>query len=316
MNSIVFLDRDSLPARVRRPAFAHDWRDYPNTAPHDVAERLSGATVAITNKVRIDAAALAALPDLKMIAIAATGTDNVDLAECNRRGIVVSNIRDYALAAVPEHVFALMLALRRNLLAYRAEVEAGTWSKSDRFCAITHPIHDLAGATLGLIGFGGLGRAVADLALAFGMKVLVHNRSIKPEPGIEFTTLDELLERSDVVSLHVMQTAETRGLMGRAQFARMKPGALFINTARGGLVDEAALIEALESGHLGGAGLDVVSTEPPPADLPLLALRRPNLLITPHVAWASDEAMQGLADQLIDNIEAWEAGRPRNLVAC
>jgi len=316
MTTIVFLDRASLPANVRRPAFDHDWRDYPNTARDQVAERLAGATIAITNKVPIDAAALAALPDLKMIAIAATGTDNVDLAECSRRGIVVSNIRDYALAAVPEHVFALMLALRRNLIAYRADVDAGVWSKSDRFCAITHPIRDLAGATLGIVGLGALGRAVADLGLAFGMKVLVHNRSIKPEPNLEFTTLDDLLERSDVVSLHVMQTAETRGLMGREQFARMKPGSLLINTARGGLIDEAALAEALQSGPLGGAGLDVLGVEPPPADHPLLQLRLPNLLITPHVAWASAEAMQGLADQLIDNIEAWRDGKPRHLVAC
>ncbi|WP_028311923.1 D-2-hydroxyacid dehydrogenase [Derxia gummosa] len=316
MHSIVFLDRDSLPANVRRPAFAHDWREHPNTARADVAERLQGATIAIVNKVKVDAEALAQLPDLKMIAIAATGTDNVDLAECSRRGIVVSNIRDYALAAVPEHVFALLLALRRNLVGYRADMEAGSWPKSDRFCAITRPIRDLAGSTIGLIGFGALGRAVADLALAFGMKVIVHNRSIKPDPAIEFVSLDELLARADVVSLHVMQTPDTRGLMGREQFARMKPGALLINTARGGLVDEAALAEALQSGHLGGAGLDVLSVEPPPADHPLLQLRLPNLIVTPHVGWASAEAMQGLADQLIDNIEAWEAGRPRNLVAC
>ena len=314
MQNIVFLDRDSLVADVRRPAFAHQWTEYPATAPSEVVKRLRGASIAITNKVPLRAADIAQLPELKMVAIAATGTDNVDLAACRERGIVASNIRDYSLVSVPEHVFTLVLALRRNLRAYMADVENGRWEQSSRFCLLDYPIGDLAGSRLGIVGYGALGRKVATIAQAFGMQVLVTSRSPVQEAGVTNVALDQLLCTADVVSLHLPLTDQTRNMIGAPQLARMKRSALLINTARGGLVDEAALAQALQDGVIGGAGFDVLSKEPPLPTNPLLSVRLPNFILTPHVAWASAGAMQTLADMLIDNVEAFDAGRPLNLV--
>lgn len=314
MHDIVFLDRDSLIAQVRTPAFEHRWRDYPATSADDVVERLRGATIAITNKVPLRADALARLPDLKMIAVAATGTDNVDLAACRERGIVVANIRNYSLVSVPEHCFALILAVRRNLRAYVADVEAGRWERSTRFCLLDHPIGDLAGSRLGIVGYGALGRRVAQIGRAFGMDVAVTSRSPVADTDVTPLPLDELLATSDVVSLHLPLTEQTRHMIGARELAAMKRGAILINTARGGLVDEAALAQALRDGTIAGAGFDVLSKEPPVPDNPLLQLRLPNFVLTPHVAWASGGAMQTLADMLVDNLEAWVAGKPVNVV--
>ncbi|MFC0254061.1 D-2-hydroxyacid dehydrogenase [Massilia consociata] len=315
MHRIVFLDRDSLQARLRALPFEHDWTNYAGTHEDEVVERLAGATVAITNKVPLRAAALARLPDLKMVAIAATGTDNVDLDACRARGIAVANIRDYSVVSVPEHCFALILALRRNLRAYMADVEAGRWEQSSRFCLLDHPIGDLAGGRLGIVGYGTLGRKVAQLGRAFGMEIAATSRSPIGDDGVVQLPLDQLLATSDVVSLHLPLTPQTRHLIGARELALMQPGALLVNTARGGLVDEAALARVLEAGAIGGAGFDVLSKEPPEPNNPLLRLRLPNFILTPHVAWASTGAMQTLADMLVDNIEAWAAGKPRNLVA-
>lgn len=314
MHNIVFLDRDSLHASVRRPACEHTWSEYPATAPGEVADRLRDATIAITNKVPLRAADIARLPQLKMVAVAATGTDNVDLAACRERGIVVSNIRNYSLVSVPEHVFTLILALRRKLLNYRADVIAGRWQDSPRFCLLDHPIADLGGSRLGIVGYGALGRKVAAIGRAFGMQVAVTTRSPVNEEGITELPLDELLATSDVLSLHLPLTEKTRGMIGAAELAGMKPGALLINTARGGLVDEAALAQALRDGVIGGAGFDVLSQEPPVQGNPLLALDIPNFILTPHVAWASAGAMQTLADMLVDNIDAYANGKPTNIV--
>jgi glycerate dehydrogenase len=314
MHHIVFLDRDSLAANVRRPGFGHQWTEHPGTDRSEVAARLQTATIAITNKVPLRADDIAQLPKLKMVAVAATGTDNVDLDACRERGIAVANIRNYSVVSVPEHVFALVLALRRNLLAYRADVEAGRWEKSARFCLLDHPIADLAGSRLGIVGYGALGRKVAHIGRAFGMQVVVATRTPPTDADIELLPLDELLRTSDVVSLHLPLTDQTRHLLGARELAQMKPGALLINTARGGLVDEQALADALRHGVIAGAGFDVLSKEPPAADNPLLALRLPNFILTPHVAWASAGAMQTLADMLVDNIEAWAEGRAQNLV--
>ncbi len=315
MQNIVFLDRDSLLATVRAPAFEHQWRDYPATQPGQVAERLAGATIAITNKVPVRAADIALLPDLRMIAVAATGTDNVDLAACRERGIVVSNIRNYSVVAVPEHCFTMILALRRNLRAYCADVDAGLWQKSSTFCLFDHPIGDLAGSRLGIVGYGALGQKVAQLGRAFGMQVCVASRSAVADPDVTVLPLDELLATSDVVSLHLPLTEQTRNMIGARELATMKRSALLINTARGGLVDEAALAQALRDGVIGGAGFDVLSKEPPAPDNPLLGLHQPNFILTPHVAWASAGAMQTLADMLVDNVEAFVAGTPLNVVA-
>ena len=312
--NIVFLDRDSLLANVRAPAFAHQWRDYAVTLAGDVAERLLGASIAITNKVPIRAADIARLPHLKMIAVAATGTDNVDLAACRERGIVVSNIRNYSLVSVPEHCFSMILALRRNLRAYCLDVDAGLWQQSSQFCLFTHPIGDLAGSRLGIVGYGALGRKVAQLGRAFGMQICVASRSPVDDPGVNNMPLDELLRTCDVVSLHLPLSEQTRHMIGAPELALMKPTALLINTARGGLVYEAALAQALRDGTIGGAGFDVLSKEPPTPDNPLLAVRQPNFILTPHVAWASAGAMQTLADMLVDNVEAFVAGTPLNVV--
>lgn len=314
MHRIVFLDRDSLQAQVRRPQFEHEWTEHAATGPGEVVERLRGATIAITNKVALRAAEIAQLPDLKMVAVAATGTDNVDLAACRERGIVVSNIRNYSLVSVPEHVFTLILALRRNLRAYCADVDAGLWQQSSRFCLLDHPIADLAGSRLGIVGYGALGKKVAAIGRAFGMEVCVTSRSTPGDASVRMLPLDELLRTADVVSLHLPLNEQTRNMIGAKQLGTMKRSALLINTARGGLVDEAALAQALHDGVIGGAGFDVLSKEPPATDNPLLLVRLPNFILTPHVAWASTGAMQTLADMLIDNIEAWDKGEPRNVV--
>jgi glycerate dehydrogenase len=318
MLRIVQLEGESLIAEVRRPAFAHDWVEHAKTAPGQVIERLAGATIAITNKVVIDAAAIAALPDLKMIAVSATGTNNVDLDACRVRGIVVSNIRGYAVNTVPEHVMALLLALSRNLVAWRETLLAGGWQRSEQFCLFDHPIRDLHGATLGLIGSGTLGNGVARLAEAFGMRVLraEHKGAAVVRPG--YTAFAEVLATADAISLHCPLTAETLNLISETELRAMKPSALLINAARGGIVDELALIRALKEGWIAGAGFDAITAEPPPADHPMVdpaLLALPNFLLTPHVAWSSRPAMQTLADQLIDNIEAFVAGAPQNLVA-
>jgi len=313
-HTIVFVDRASLGATVRPPSFPHVWRDHDATTPGEMPERLADATIVVTNKAPLRAATIAQLPKLQMIAVAATGTDIVDLAACRERGIVVSNIRNYATSSVPEHVFALALALRRNLVAYRADVEAGQWQAQDQFCLLTHPIGDLAGGTLGVIGLGALGKSVAKLGAAFGMKVIGFDPQVDAVPGVAPATVDDILANADVITLHVPMTTTTRGMIGRAELERMKRSAILINTARGGLVDEAALAAALIAGTIAGAGFDVLTVEPPDPANPLLRLRLPNFILTPHVAWASAQAMQTLADQLVDNIEAFVAGTPRNVV--
>ncbi|MDE3011397.1 MAG: D-2-hydroxyacid dehydrogenase [Pseudomonadota bacterium] len=312
---VVFLDRESLKATVRHPSCAELYTEHAKTVGvEETVSKLKGATVAITNKVPLRAEALARLPDLKMIAVAATGYDVIDVPYCREHGIAVANIRNYAVHTVPEHTFALILALRRNLLAYRQDVEAGVWQKSDQFCFFTHDIGDLHGSTLGIIGEGALGQGTAAIARAFGMTVLFADHAPPKAAGVEFTPLDEVLARADVLSLHCPLTPDTRNCIGIEQFRKMKRNALLINTARGGLVDEAALIQALDEGLIAGAGFDVLTVEPPRNGHPLLDVRRSNFILTPHVAWASDGAMQFLADQLVDNIEAWARGTPQHLV--
>lgn len=311
---VVFLDRASLIAELRVPAFAHTWTDHDQTGPQDVAARIRDADIVVSNKVRLSGELLAQAPRVKMIAVAATGTDIVDLAYCRTHGIVVSNIRGYAVHTLPEHVFMLMLALRRNLLGWRADVRAGLWQQADQFCLFTRPINDLHGSTLGLVGYGTLGNGVRRLAEAFGMRVRVAERKGATTVREGYTPFDTVMRESDAISLHTPLTAETRHMIGAREFGLMKPSAILINTARGNLVDEAALVDALKSGRIAGAGFDVLSVEPPREGNPLIDLDLPNFILTPHVAWSSREAMQTLADQLVDNIEAFVAGTPRHVV--
>lgn len=313
-HKIVFLDRKSIIADIRAPAFDHEWIDHDKTAPDETLARIQDASIVISNKVRLSADILAQAPGVKMVAVCATGTDNVDLAYCKAHGIAVSNIRGYAVHTLPEHVFMLILALRRNLIGWREDVKAGLWQKSDQFCLFTRPISDIHGTTLGLIGQGVLGQSVRRIAEAFGMKVLVaeHKNAATVREG--YTAFDTVLREADVISLHTPLTPETRHMISTREFGLMKPSSLLINTARGNLVDEAALIEALKSKRIAGAGFDVLSVEPPREGNPLLELDLPNFILTPHVAWGSRDAMQIMADQLIDNIEAFAAGAPRNVV--
>jgi len=311
---VVFLDRASLKAAVREPLGAGAYVEYDKTSPEEVVPRLAGADVAIVNKVPMRAPTLEQLPDLKMIAVAATGYDVVDVAYCKAHGIAVANIRNYAVHTVPEHAFMLILALRRSLLAYREDVQNGVWNKSDQFCFFTHPIGDLHGSTLGIIGEGAIGQGTAAIGRAFGMKVLFADHPPPKMEGVTFTPHEEVLAQSDVISLHCPLIPSTRNLIDLAAFRKMKRTALLINTARGGLVDESALIQALDEGLIAGAGFDVLTVEPPRNGHPLLDIRRPNFILTPHIAWASDGAMQFLADHLIDNNDAWAAGTPQHLV--
>ena len=307
---IVFLDRETLGATVRAPSFAAEYVEHEVTAPDQVVERLRGATIAITNKVPIRAEAFARLPDLKLIAVAATGTDIIDKPAAKQHGVAVVNIRNYAFNTVPEHVIALMFALRRNLVAYANDVRAGVWNRSRQFCFLDHDIYDVSGGTLGIVGYGAIGKSLAKRAEGLGMSTLAYD--VFPQEGlVDFETV---LTRSDVITLHAPLTAETRNMIGAAELARMKPNAILINTARGGLVDEAALADALRRGVIAGAGFDVLTQEPPRNGNVLLDPSIPNLIVTPHVAWASREAMQILADQLVDNIEAFVGGSPRNVV--
>jgi glycerate dehydrogenase len=309
-HSVVFLDRATLDARVRMPSFPHSYQEYAATHPLEVVERLKDATIAIINKVPLDGQTLRQLPKLRLIAVAATGTDIIDKDHCRAAGITVVNIRHYAFNTVPEHVFALIFALRRNLIAYRDDVRQGAWQQAEQFCFFPHPIRDIAGSTLGIVGFGELGKSVARRAEAFGMRVLATD--IIPQPGL--VDLVRILKESDIVTLHVPLTAQTRNMIGTEQLAMMRSDAILINTARGGLVDENALARALKDGVIAGAGFDVLTSEPPREGNALLDLVLPNFILTPHIAWASREAMQILADQLIDNIEAFVAGRPQNVV--
>ncbi len=314
MERIVFLERNTFDAEFRRPRFAHEWIEYGETERSQIVERLSDATIAICNKLPMREPDLSRLSKLKLIAVAATGVDNIDLSYCKKRGITVCNTRNYAKHSLPEHVLMLMLALRRNLVAYTKDVRASKWQQAKQFCLLNHPIHDLHGSTIGIIGYGALGKTVAALAESIGMRVLVAERkhaTINREGRTEF---EEVLQLSDVLTLHCPLAEETRNLIDAEEFQMMKREAILINTARGGLVREEALVEALRSGVIAGAGVDVLTEEPPRQGNILLDQDFPNLIVTPHVAWASKEAMQALADQLIDNIEAFIQGAPRNVV--
>lgn len=314
MERIVFLERETIQAGFRRPNFDHEWVEYADTLAPEVVERVQPASIIISNKLSLGEPQLAHAPDVKLIAIAATGSDCVDLDYCRRRGITVCNVRGYAVNSVPEHVLMLILALRRNLLLYRQDVQAGKWQQSKQFCLLSHPLHDIKSSTLGIIGYGSIGKSMAQLAESVGMKVLISERSNAKSIRRGRTAFDEVLAQSDVVTLHCPLTDETRDMFGRREFEMMKRGALLINTARGALIQDQALIAALREGLIAGAASDVLREEPPRHGSPLLDLNLPNFIVTPHVAWASDEATQTLADQVIDNLEAFFAGRPQNVL--
>ncbi|NEX23558.1 2-hydroxyacid dehydrogenase [Thiorhodococcus mannitoliphagus] len=290
------------------------WQRHAYTEPAETLARLRQTQIAVTNKVVLDRQTLAAASELRLVCIAATGTNNVDLAAARERGIAVANVVRYATPAVVQHVFALILALTTRLPEYQRAVSSGAWQRHDRFCLMDYPIRELAGRTLGIVGFGELGQAVARVAEAFGLQVLIAQRPGGP-PREGRLPLEELLPQIDVLTLHCPLTDTTRGLIGAHELGLMRRDALFINTARGGIVDEQALAEALRRGTLGGAGIDVLSAEPPRGGNPLLAPDIPNLIVTPHIAWASREARQRVVEEIAANIDAFLAGKDRNRVA-
>lgn len=289
------------------------WEMYDKTAPEMTLMRIRDAHIVVSNKVVLDRRSLAGAPNLKLICITATGVNNVDLEAAREMDIRVCNVVRYATPAVVQHVLGLILALTTRLSDYRQAVARGDWRRSDQFCLLDFPIRELAGRTLGIVGYGELGQAVGRVAEAFGMELLIAQRPGAPEqPGR--IPLDGLLQRADVVTLHCPLTDATRNLIGTRELALMKPDALLINTARGGIVDEPALTEALRKGVIGGAGVDVLTQEPPKDGNPLLAPDIPNLIVTPHIAWASRESRQRLIDEVALNIEAFLEGRERNRV--
>lgn len=315
MERIVFLERKTIQADFRPPKFEHEWIEHGETLAAQVIERVRDATIIISNKLSLGEPQLSGAEGMKLIAIAATGSDCVDLNYCRQRGIAVCNVRGYAANSVPEHVLMMVLALRRNLFAYHQDVRRGLWNQSKQFCLLTHELHDIRNSTLGIVGYGSIGRSMAKLGESVGMRVLISERKGAVEIREGRTAFADTLRQSDVVSLHCPLTDETRDLIGPAELEAMKRNALLINTARGALIDDGALINALRNESIAGAGIDVLREEPPRNGSPLLDLDLPNLIITPHVAWASNEAVQALADQVIDNIEAFVAGTPQNLLA-
>jgi glycerate dehydrogenase len=283
------------------------------TAQEDVPARIAGFEAVLANKSRIDGATIRANPQLRFIALTATGVDNVDLAAAREAGVAVCNLRDYCTASVAQHAFALLLALTHKVADYDALVTEGRWQVAGQFSVFPYPIRELRGRLLGIVGYGTLGKAVAAIARAFGMRIEVANRPGGP-PQDGRRDLDALLPELDVLTLHCPLSDATRGLISRGRLARMKPDAVLINTARGALVDAAALAEALKAGRLGGAGIDVLEREPPPADHPLLDPSIPNLSLTPHVAWAAREARQRCLDELALNVQSFLSGGRRNRV--
>ncbi len=303
MRTIVFLDRATLSVDLPDFPFPHRWIEYPCTTPEQVVERCRDAQIVVTNKVPLPGDALAQLPQLELIGVPAAGVNHLDLETCRKRGIGVVACPGYSTISVPEHAFALMLALRRNLVPYWRDVHAGGWSGSPTFYAELHPLEDLYGSTLGIVGAGHGGKRLAELASAFGMRVLFAERKHASAVRDGYIAFDQVLREADTISLHCPLTDETRHLFGIAEFERMKRSASLVNTARGGIVDEAALIEALDRKLIANAALDVLEQEPPAANHPLLSNPRTDLIVTPHVAWRTQVAMTRLVTQLAQGIE-------------
>ena len=304
---IVLLDRVTIPSHIAipRPNFPHEWVEYERTSPEQTVERMQGAQIAITNKVIFNREVMQKLPDLKLIALLATGMNNIDLVAAKELGITVKNVTGYSVVTVPEHVISFIFNFKRSLTGWYNDQLSGKWSDSKQFCYFDYPITDVRGSTLGIIGKGCIGSEVGRLASALGMNVLYaeHRHATTCREG--YTPFEEVLKQSDIVTLHCPLTENTQNLINKETLSLFKRGALLINTGRGPLVNELDLLEALQSGQLGGAALDVLVKEPPPKDHPLIiaAQTMPNLIITPHVAWASDSAITTMVNKVRSNIE-------------
>ena len=313
---IVFLDESTLTlgdVDFSRLHSLGEYARYDNSTEEEIIERAAAADIVIANKAPMTRKVIQSLPTLKLVTVIATGYNNVDIEAARERGVRVCNVPGYAADSVPQHTFALILNLATRACQYHADVQAGAWQRASSFTLLSYPTFELKGKTIGIIGFGGIGRGVARLAKAFGMEVLAYDPYAGAQPKAATTRLDDLLRPSDVVTVHCPLTEETRNLIDAEALARMKPSAILINTARGGIVNEEALAEALDSGRLAGAGIDVLTQEPPTGGNALLRAR--NVVITPHSAWSTLEARQRLVDRTADNIKAFVEGHPQNVVA-
>ena len=312
----VFLDKASLYPDDLDFSQLDDvasWQWFDNVSSSDVQHCLENAEIVVSNKVLLDREVIDNSKHLKLICVAATGVNNVDIDAARQRGIKVCNVRAYATSSVAQHVFSLILSLNRKLISYKRSVKDGRWSNSDYFCYFSEPISDLEAKVIGIIGYGELGKRVAAIAECFGMEVLIAKRDQADRRGgrVDLTTL---LSTSDVVSLHCPLTESNHYMIGIDEFKVMKPEAILINTARGGLVDEAALLDALKNKKIAAAGLDVLEQEPPSLDHPLINYHADNLIVTPHIAWSSRESRQKLVNEIAMNIQAYVDGQPRNII--
>lgn len=314
----VFLDLATYKPDVRHPALLQmdgiDWVFHDSTAPEKVVSNLAGADILVCNKVKITQDVMDQLPDLKLIVAGATGVDNIDVQAARKAGIEVCNVRGYSTLSVAQHAFMLMLALSGSLISYNSIVQNGAWQAAKGFNLLEFPLIELSGKTLGIIGYGAIGQAAEKIAKAFGMQVLVADRKGEDSPRNGRVSFDDILEQSDFLSIHCPLNDKTRGMIGGAELSRMKNSSFIINVSRGGIIDEAALFAALKSGDIAGAGLDVLSNEPPRDGNILLDKSLPNLIITPHCAWASEEARLRMFLQIAEVVKAFHRGVPINSV--
>ncbi|CDF99737.1 2-hydroxyacid dehydrogenase [Avibacterium paragallinarum] len=308
---IVFLDSTAIPKHIPipRPNFEHQWVEYEYTSPEQTVERAKDADIVITSKVVFNREIMQQLPKLKLIALTATGTNNVDLIAAKELGIEVKNVTGYSSVTVPEHVLGLIFALKHSLMNWYKDQLSAKWAESKQFCYFDYPITDIRGSTLGVVGKGNLGAEIGRLAEALGMNVLYAERKGASTIRDGYLPFEQVLQEADIITLHCPLTPETTNLINAQTLKLMKPTAYLINTGRGPLIDEQALLEALESGTIAAAALDVLVKEPPEKDNPLIqaATRLPNLIITPHVAWASDGAVEILVKKVTQNIEDFVA---------
>ena len=314
-HQVVFLDAATLSCEPVAPSCADDWVLFPSTPPKLVAERIASAKTVVTNKVCIGAAELQNASELELIVVAATGYDIIDLPACQARNIAVANSPGYSISSVPEHAVALMFAVARSIVPLHRDACDGSWSSAETFCLHTQPIIELHGRTVGIVGAGSLGQATGKICTNLGMNVIYRARSKQPQDQLPRLPLKQLLATSDFVSLHCPLDHDSANLINAAMLAKMRRGSILINTARGGLVDAAAVVDALHNGQLGGAGIDVLKHEPPAADHPFLTCTHPGLVVTPHVAWASRESQMRLGQMIADTTDGFFAGRAINLVS-
>lgn len=314
---VVFLDCGGLKGYLDTKPIdsVATWVNHASSTPELALKRAQTADILVVNKVAINQTLLSACPSVKHIAVAATGYNTIDLAACAAHGVTVSNIPSYAEVSVPEHVISMALSLRRELIQYRHQVIINRWQTSPEFCLFDKPILDLKDSVFGIIGFGKLGQATARLARAMGIRVIFHSRSRHTSDLAQYAEFDELIEKSDIISLHCSLNSETKNLISARELNTMKNSAILINTARGGIANERDVAEALKAGVIGGIGFDVLETEPPVNGSPLLDIAdRSNVIITPHIAWASESALQNLCGTLVQNVHAFIRQQPINLV--